>query len=270
MLAAIHGMAQEFPRVSPKASVSQVVGLTTITITYSRPGVKGRVIWGELVPYEKVWRTGANEATTFEVSDAVRINGHPLPAGKYALFTIPRPDRWTIIFNTKWNQWGAFDYNPDEDALRIDVRPERTDQHREWMMFSFENLTPTSADVVLHWEKLRVKFTVTVDVVPKVIGYCRKTLAHRKPDDWRTPLRCADFCMNHKAHLEEALRWIDDSIAVQENYFNLRVKAYLLAYLGRLAEAIAVGQRAVQLGRERGLETNDLEQRLRQWQKQAQ
>src|SRR5437899_746922 len=106
------------PRPSPKASVMQTVGLTDVTIVYSRPGVKGREIWGALVPYDKVWRTGANEATTFAVSDDVMINGQPLPKGTYSLHTIPGKDEWTIIFNKDAGQWGSFSYDEAKDALR--------------------------------------------------------------------------------------------------------------------------------------------------------
>src|SRR5581483_11167685 len=115
----------QMPRVSPKSSLMQTVGLTDVTITYSRPGVKGRQIWGARVPWDKVWSTGANEATTFTVSDDVTINGQRLPKGTYRLPTIPGKDQWTIIFNNVANQWGSFNYDASKDALRVTAKPEK-------------------------------------------------------------------------------------------------------------------------------------------------
>jgi hypothetical protein len=152
------------PRVSPAASVFQTIGENTvITIDYSRPAVKGRTIWGDLVPYGKVWRTGANEATRFTVSQDVMIDGNKLAAGSYSLFTIPTEKEWTVIFNKVAEQWGAFNYDDSQDALRITVTP-RSAPHTEWLSFAFEDLDSTQATVVLYWEKLAVPFQVTAAV----------------------------------------------------------------------------------------------------------
>ena len=121
-------------RISPKAAVIQTVGFTDVRIDYSRPGVKGRQIWGGLVPYDKVWRAGANEATTISFSTDVIVNGKTLKAGKYGFFTIPTKDKWTIIFNKIADQWGAFEYNEAEDVLRIDVTPEKGNM-QEWLAY---------------------------------------------------------------------------------------------------------------------------------------
>ncbi|MFQ5603653.1 MAG: DUF2911 domain-containing protein [bacterium] len=155
---------QPQPRISPMASVAQTIGdSTTVTITYSRPGVKGRTIWGELVPLDKVWRTGANVATTISFNKDLVVEGQKLPAGTYALFTIPTKTKWTVIFNKEADQWGAFNYKQSEDALRIEVTPKAAD-HVEWMDFSFQDLTATSAKVVLRWEKLAVPFNIETTV----------------------------------------------------------------------------------------------------------
>lgn len=148
------------PRVSPAASITQTLGSDTeVSINYNRPGVKDRTIWGELVPYNKVWRSGANEATVISVSGDVLIEGQPLPAGRYALFTVPATDHWTIIFNKKAEQWGAYDYSEEDDALRVTVKPQ-ADTHHEWMQFDFEDLNATSATIVLRWEKVKVPFKI--------------------------------------------------------------------------------------------------------------
>jgi len=159
LLLSIYAAGQK-ARVSPMADVTQILGESTeVAITYSRPGVKGRTIWGDLVPFDKVWRTGANEATTISFTDDVLIEGEKLPAGTYALFTIPAKKEWTVIFNKSANQWGAFDYNSSDDALRIKVKSQSV-SHTEWMQFSFENLNSTSANVVLQWEKLKIPFKI--------------------------------------------------------------------------------------------------------------
>ena len=148
-------------RLSPKASVMQTVGFTDVTIDYSRPGVKGRTIWGALVPYNKVWRAGANEATTINFTTDVTIEGKNLPAGKYGFFTIPNKDSWTLIFNKVADQWGAFQYNEAEDALRITVKPE-SNNFQEWLAYTITKTGDKSAVVSLEWEKLKVPFKIEV------------------------------------------------------------------------------------------------------------
>jgi hypothetical protein len=158
ILFSISTMAQDdkSKRPSPPAKVSEKIGNTTVTIDYSQPAVKNRDIWDGLVPYGKVWRTGANEATTFEVSSDVKVEGNALKAGKYALFTIPAADEWTIIFNSVPDQWGAFNYDESKDVLRVKVKPEKADQNTERMTFEISD----AGLVSLMWEKLNVSFKV--------------------------------------------------------------------------------------------------------------
>ena len=148
-------------RISPKASVMQIVGFTEVKIDYSRPGVKGRTIWGELVPYNKVWRAGANEATIISFSTDVTIEGKKLAAGKYSFFAIPDKSNWTLIFNKVADQWGAFEYNEAEDALRINVKPQ-SNGLQEWLAYSITKIDDKSAVVNFEWEKLKVPFKVEV------------------------------------------------------------------------------------------------------------
>lgn len=142
-------------RPSPPKVASGTVGDVSLSINYSSPSVKGRTIWGGLVPYGKVWRTGANEATTFEVSSDVNIEGQTLAAGKYALFTIPNADKWTVIFNSQPDQWGSYDRDAANDVLSVDVTPQASEQHVEAMEFVLEDGT-----VILKWEKLEVPIKV--------------------------------------------------------------------------------------------------------------
>lgn len=153
--------SNEEPRTSPNATVTQTIGTTQVKITYGRPHVRDRQIFGDLVPRDSVWRTGANEATTITFPDDVRVEGEPLEAGTYSLFTIPGRSEWTLIFNHVAQQWGAYDYDQTEDVLRVTVEPEEA-PHQEMLTFTFEEVTDTSAEVVLHWAEVRVPFTVEV------------------------------------------------------------------------------------------------------------
>lgn len=159
LLVAFSGMSQDDKkeRKSPPANASGAVGSAKIQINYSQPAVNGRTIWGELVPYGKIWRTGANEATTIEFSEDVKINGQALKAGKYSLFTIPDGDAWQIIFNKDAEQWGAYKYDQSKDALRIEVEPTETKEMQERLTFTVN----ADGKVVMHWEKLKIQFQVS-------------------------------------------------------------------------------------------------------------
>jgi hypothetical protein len=154
---------QDKVRISPKAMVQQTVGFTDVSIEYNRPGVKERKIWGGLVPYYVVWRAGANEATKITFSADVEINGKKLKAGSYSFFVVPTKDNWTLIFNKVADQWGAFEYNEAEDALRIDVTPEEG-YWQEWLVYTVTKTSDNSAIIKLEWEKLKVPFIVEVDI----------------------------------------------------------------------------------------------------------
>lgn len=155
---------KEEVRISPKAMVEQTVGFTEVTIEYGRPGVKGRTIWGGLVPYNAVWRAGANEATKITFSTDVKIDGKKLKAGSYSFFAIPGRKTWTLIFNKVANQWGAFEYNDVEDALRIEVTPMQNNCWQEWLAYTINKSADNKAVVMLEWEKLKVPFNVEVEI----------------------------------------------------------------------------------------------------------
>jgi hypothetical protein len=147
------------PRISPKAGVSQIIGTTEVKISYSRPGVKGRKIWGELVPYNKVWRAGADEATKFTFANDVKINGKKIPAGSYSFFVIPSNGEWTLILNKVADQWGAFEYNENKDLIRFKVSPQKNG-YQEWLSYSFSGMSTGMAYIDLSWEYLKVSLKV--------------------------------------------------------------------------------------------------------------
>ncbi len=160
----IFSQEKEEVRISPKALVEQTIGFTEVTIEYGRPGVKGRTIWGGLVAYNAVWRAGANEATKITFSTDVKIDGKKLRAGSYSFFAIPGQKTWTLIFNKVANQWGAFEYNDVEDALRIEVTPMQNDCWQEWLAYTINKTSDKKAVIMLEWEKLKVPFNVEVEI----------------------------------------------------------------------------------------------------------
>jgi hypothetical protein len=278
------------PRPSQKASVMQRVGVTDITITYSRPGVKGRKIWGDplpeqakvtgeatldnqnerpagapIVPWGHVWRAGANEATQFVVTDDVLINGQKLAAGSYSLHAIPTKDEWTIVFNGTANQWGSFDYDPAKDTLRVKVKPQWMNDSQEWLSYSFDPVTEDSAQVNIRWEKINVPFTVKVaDVAATTLSKLKATVSNAKPDDWRTPLQAGNYLLNNKDTADDAqgMAWLDQSIKVKETFQNLASKANALYKAGKKEEAVALGEQAVQKGKADKVDTTAFEKRL--------
>jgi hypothetical protein len=245
LLVATAATAQQLnlPRVSPKGSVMQTVGTTDITITYNRPGVKGRTIWGGLVPYDQVWRTGANEATQFVVSDDVLVNGQKLAKGSYSLHTIPGRDQWTVIFNKTANQWGSYSYDQAQDALRVTAKPERA-EFREWLMFEIPEMTTDTAKVVIRWENVAVPFTVDTQATQKSLEAAEKAIAAMNSNRWLTPYRAADFAFSSN-RMAEAQKWLDMSLKEQETTANLWLKARMLNAQGRKADALRTAEQAI-------------------------
>jgi Protein of unknown function (DUF2911) len=225
------------PDVSQAAEVKQRIALTDITVKYHRPLVNGRKIWGGLVPYGKVWRAGANENTTIEFSDAVSVDGKPLPKGVYGLHMIPNPDSWTVIFSKTNTAWGSYSYDQKEDALRVDVKPKPLAEQKEALEFEFEDLKPTSTAVTLKWEKLGVPFTVSINDADQTLQNIRAQLKGAGQFAWQALDQGAQFCLTRKIDLDEGLRWADASIQNEERFENLSTKADILKALNRPDEA---------------------------------
>ncbi|MEA2345436.1 MAG: hypothetical protein QOF63_3605 [Thermoanaerobaculia bacterium] len=237
--------ALKLPRVSQHMVATQTVGLTDITVDYSRPAVKGRTIWGGLVPYDQVWRTGANEATQITFSDDVTINGQPLPKGTYSLHTIPGKDSWTIIFNKTAKQWGSFNYKQADDALRVTAKPEKATFH-EMMSIEFPQVTNDNATLAIRWENLRVPFTVSTNTTAKVMADAKAAVAAAAATDFQTPLRAAGFAFD-AGNSDQATKWVDQSLKVKQTMSNLYLKARIQAKNGDKAGAIASAEAALKL-----------------------
>ena len=224
--------ALTLPEASQAAQVKQRVGVTDITINYARPLVSGRKVWGGLVPLGEVWRAGANENTTIEFSTPVQVEGKPLPAGKYGLHMIPRTDSWTIIFSKMAEAWGSYTYDEKEDALRVDVKP-RENAMEEALEYEFEELKADSAVVLMKWEKIAVPFRVSVTDADAVLPHIRAELRGHAAYEWQKLFEAANYCLSKKINLEEALKWADQSIRLEERFENLNVKAEILKALNK-------------------------------------
>ena len=251
--AALPALAQlATPLPSPNATVSQTIGVTKVEVVYSRPHVKGptrkeeRVIWGELVPYDKVWRTGANAVTKVTFDGDVMVEGQKLAAGSYGLFTIPGKTEWTIIFN-KQSAGFPSDYSADRDVLRVKVKPVPTEM-RETLTFLFPMVTSDSAVLALGWEKLAVGVGIVVDTKAQFLANAKDAIAKAKADDWQTPLTAARYLYDNKYALDDAAKWLDQSIATKATFGNLSTKANVLAADGKKKEAVATAEKALAAG----------------------
>lgn len=248
-----------------KASVSEVVGITNVAISYNRPGVKGRDghIWGQLVPPGYVdqgfgpskaapWRAGANENTTIEFSTDVKIEGQPLPAGRYGFFIAYDPNECTLIFSKNSTSWGSFFYKPEEDALRVKVKPVPADKSVPWLKYEFSDQTLTSAVVDLEWEKLVIPFKIDVDLVNTQLESFRKELRTDKGFTWESWAQAALFCAQHKTNLEEGLQWANTATGTDfggsKTFQAWSAKAAVLDSLGRSSEAADVMKKALPYG----------------------
>lgn len=224
------------PQPSQAATVSQTVGLTEITITYHRPRVQGREVWGKLVPYGEVWRAGANENTTISFSTPVEVEGHRLPAGRYGFHTLPSSGSWQLIFSSVDSNWGSFAYDAKEDVLRIEVKPEIA-PHEEALAYTFDDATARETTIALRWEKLRVPFKVAVDTPEIVYQSLKRELRGLGQFFWQPWNQAAATLLASKVHLDDAMIWVDRSIAIQKNFTNSFTKSRLLSEMGDAAGA---------------------------------
>jgi hypothetical protein len=300
--AASFALAQQPPKVrlpqaSPSATVSQTIGITDISITYHRPAVKGRTVWGDisaekvaalikansanpaaegegtvdgapgsgkdfpLAPNGHVWRAGANEATKITVSDDVLINGQKLAAGAYSLHMIPGKEDFTIIFNKTADQWGSFRYDAKQDALRVKTKPAWRNDSQEQLSYEIAAVAGNSAQVILRWEKAAVPFTIEVVNQDSLVRSKLDALVAANPTDWQVPLAVATAYFNDDK-LEDAMPWVEKSIKLKETFQNLRTKASLLFAMGKKPEAITVAEQAVVKGKAEGADTARFEKFL--------
>jgi hypothetical protein len=259
----------DLPRPSPFAKVSQDVGLTQITVDYSCPAVKGRKIWGALVPFDKMWRTGANQATKISFSKDVTFVDQAVPAGAYSLFTIPtKTGEWTVILNKNADQAGiGRDYKPELDLVRVKVHAKAA-PHRERLAFSFSDFTDDKVSLDLEWEKLRVSIPLKMNTTAQAVANITSAI----DNTWRTYANAARYMQETKKDNDTAMKYIDQSLALKEDWFNVWVKASLLAEKKDFKGAHELAQKAYDLGAKAGpgffLEA-DVKKALTDWNKKS-
>jgi hypothetical protein len=239
----------QLPAASPKASVTQRVGLTDVTVRYSRPAVAGRKVWGGLVPFGEVWRTGADENTTLTFSTSVTVGGKTLPAGTYGLHTIPGEAEWTVILSTQANAWGSYSYDAKEDAVRFTATP-GDGPHEERLLFTLADPTERSVAVTLAWEKRRVSFPVEVDSKAVVLESLREQLRGLPRFGWQGWNGAAAWCVRNDTALDQAEEWVDRSIRMNRNFTNQTTKAALLERKGDAKGAAELRAKALSLASE--------------------
>jgi Protein of unknown function (DUF2911) len=233
----------QLPPPSPSAKVMQQVGLTDISIDYSSPGVKGRKIWGALVPWDKPWRSGANAATKVTFSKDVTFGGKPVPAGTYALVSIPTQKGWTIALSKELGLWQGKDYDAANDVVRVPATTS-TIPNRERLSYLFSNTTDTGTSLDLEWEKLRVSVPIAVDTVTQAQANIKNALDNA----WRPHMSAASYVAEALKDVDTALKYVDTSLSIDSNWQNNWVKAELLAKKGNYAEARKHAQVAWDLG----------------------
>jgi len=224
------------PDASQHAVVMQQVGMAEIKIDYHRPGVKGREVWGKLVPFDQVWRAGANENTTISFSKDVIVDGKKVPAGTYGLHMIPTENDWTIILNKDYRAWGSFFYKEENDLMRFKVKSQPAD-FQEWLIYTFDEVTPNSVIASLRWEKLQVPFKIEIDLHGQMLDEMAVQLTGIPGFFWQGWNQAANYCYVNGIELEKGLEWADHSIGINKNFTNSYTKAAILNALGKKDEA---------------------------------
>ena len=233
----------ELPRPSPQARVMQTVGLTEIEVVYASPAVRGRSVWGDLVPYDQIWRTGANANTLIEFSGPVKIGGQAVETGTYSLHSIPARAGWTIILNRKTDGWGSDTYDEKQDVLRTVVTAAPAPA-RERMTFLFRETTETGTFLDLEWAGLRVTLPIQVETDATADAAIEREMAGL----WRAPARAARYLVDQREELDRALALTDRSIALRKTWYNTWLKARILGQQGKKKEAVQLAQEALEMG----------------------
>lgn len=255
ILAVFAAGAQELPQPSPSTHLEQRVGLTDITLDYSRPSVNGRVIFGDLVPFGSHWRAGANQNTKVTFSKPVMIAGTQVAAGTYSLSMIPNKGAWTVILNTKTDMWGVDGYSQEEDVLRTDVTPQAI-APVETMRLSLENISVSKAEIVLDWSDVRIALPVELNTMELAMANIEAAIA-AEPDNWRVYRNAANFYNQNNIELAKALEFMETVIELNpDNWYNYYLYAQVLAKNDRKKEAKKAANKALEMGRAESAKNN--------------
>ena len=240
LLLGLTAVAQQIqmPQASPSAKISQKVGLTDVVVEFSRPSTKGRKVFGELVPFGQVWRTGANAATILSFSTEVKLGGVAVPAGSYALYSIPGKASWTIILSKNTKLWGAIGYDAKDDVLRFEASPAKTSRMYDSFDISFNKLTDNSADLSIKWEQTRVDFTIQTDVDPIVMADIKKQVIDTQSTNPALLYQAANYYFTSNKDVNQAYTWIKQSTDSDPKYWTLHLRAKIELSLGKKTEAL--------------------------------
>jgi hypothetical protein len=255
VLATIAAGAQDLPQPSPSTHLEQRVGLTDITLDYSRPSVNGRVIFGDLVPFGSHWRAGANQNTKVTFSKPVTIAGTDVAAGTYSLSMIPNKGTWTVILNTKTDMWGVDGYSQEQDVLRVEVTPQAI-APVETMRMSLENITVSNAEIVLDWSDVRIALPVELNTMELATANIDAAIA-AEPENWRVYRNAANFYNQNNIELATALTYMEKSIALNpDSWYSYYLYAQVLAKNDRKKEAKKAASKALEIGRAESAKNN--------------
>jgi hypothetical protein len=234
-----------FPAASPAATLNQRVGLTDIQVNYNRPGAKGRKVFGGLVPYDHIWRTGANTATKISFSTPVKLNGTEIPAGTYELFSIPGTTEWTVIIHKNMSQWGAYSYDEKNDVARVKAKPVALAEHVETLDIGLNDIRDESATLNIVWEKTRVPVALTLDVKSTLVPQIEAVMA---AGGEKLPYaQAAMYYLENGLDLKKAATWMDAAIAAQPDaFFLVYRKALILEKLGDKTGAVATARKSME------------------------
>ncbi|MCW5515409.1 DUF2911 domain-containing protein [Muriicola sp. Z0-33] len=256
----------EIPRASPKASISQTIGVCKVTVDYSRPGVRDRTIFGGLVPNNKVWRAGANEATVISFNYEIKFGGQKVAPGKYGLFMIPRADNWIVILNKDWGQWGAYNYSNEDDVLRIEISPQKAD-FIELCTYSFTGVDKTSGNLNMDWEHTRISIPLTTEAHTHTLAEIEKGVSSVK-SGWYNFSAAAQYHFYERKEAAKALEYIDMAIALKApNPAPWMLKSQILASEGKYNEAIDMAEKAILVSKKHNFlfEIEENEENIHKW-----
>lgn len=261
--------AQELPQASPICKIEQRIGLTDVSLRYSRPSVKERTIWGNLVPYNTLWRTGANACTVISFSDNVVLANQHIPAGEYSIFTIPAQDEWTFILNKNTKLWGTDSYKSDEDLVRIKVKPDTNAPFTETMTFFFDNIKVDAADLVFAWDRLRFALKISVDTDTKALANIKKAVSEAE-NIYRTYNSSATYLLDSNKEPLQALNWAKKSVDMKETYWNTFTLSRAYAANRLYKEAIAMAEKSLKLSQDAKMDSyvKMNQKNLEEWKKQ--
>lgn len=226
------------PPASTDATFKQQIGFGEVEVKYSRPSARGRVIFGGIVPYEEMWRTGAHDATTIRFSEAVKLNGNDIPAGTYSFFTIPNQNEWIIVINKATEMHGTSDYAQEQDLVRFTAKPEKSSRYYETFTIEVNDFTKEEAGLFLLWENTQVKLTIKMNVDEKVMAEINDRINVKKEDRASLFYQSSSYYFNNNKDLKQAYAWVQIANSKAQDAAYLQLQAKIEAAMNDYAAAI--------------------------------